>query len=149
MKRSSEERCTHNTRKFIWNILTVTDVFLKQKRVNVCEHMVKMVSREGFWHLLKTLMWTQSLSYVHIHLLSSHWKELCDCQNIFNKFLCVCVCLSSGSLQFPVKASPFLSFPILCAIYISVLSFLRGLYEIEISLKHSLMGQILFEDSIN
>ena len=33
-----------NTRKLIRNISTVTDVFLNQKRVNVCEHMVKMAS---------------------------------------------------------------------------------------------------------
>ena len=31
-----------NSRKLIWNILMVTDVFLNQKKVNVCEHMAKM-----------------------------------------------------------------------------------------------------------
>ena len=30
-----------NTRKLNWNISTITDVFLDQKRVNVCEHMIK------------------------------------------------------------------------------------------------------------
>ena len=34
-----------NTRKLNQNISTVTDVFLNQKRVNVCEHTIKMVSR--------------------------------------------------------------------------------------------------------
>ena len=31
-----------NTQKLIQNILTVTDVFLNQKRVNVCEHMARI-----------------------------------------------------------------------------------------------------------
>ena len=40
---------THtNTRKRIQNISTVTDVFLSQKRVNVCEHTTKMASLESF-----------------------------------------------------------------------------------------------------
>ena len=30
------------------NISTVTDIFLNQKRVNVCEHMTKMVLLESF-----------------------------------------------------------------------------------------------------
>ena len=38
-----------NTRKLIWNILTVTDIFLNQKTVNVCKHMAKMESLESFW----------------------------------------------------------------------------------------------------
>ena len=38
-----------NTWKLIRNILTVTNVFLNQKRVNVCEHMVKMASIRSFW----------------------------------------------------------------------------------------------------
>ena len=33
-----------NTQKFNWNVSTITDVFLDQKRVNVCEHTVKMAS---------------------------------------------------------------------------------------------------------
>ena len=37
-----------NTRKLNRNILTVTAVFLNQKRVNVYEHMTKMVSLESF-----------------------------------------------------------------------------------------------------
>ena len=37
-----------NTLKLIQNISTITYVFLDQKRVNVCEHTVKMASHEGF-----------------------------------------------------------------------------------------------------
>ena len=37
-----------NTWKLILYILTITDVFLNQKRVNVCEHRVKMVPCEIF-----------------------------------------------------------------------------------------------------
>ena len=42
MKRSVDERHkqTH-TWKLSWNALTIADVFLDQKRVNVCEHKVK------------------------------------------------------------------------------------------------------------
>ena len=40
---------THtNTWEPIQNILTITDVFLNQKRVNVYEHTVKMASHESF-----------------------------------------------------------------------------------------------------
>ena len=37
-----------NTWKLIRNISTVTDVFLNQKRVNVCENSKKMASLESF-----------------------------------------------------------------------------------------------------
>ena len=37
-----------NTRKHIRDILTITNVFLDQKRVNVCEHTVKMAPSESF-----------------------------------------------------------------------------------------------------
>jgi hypothetical protein len=37
-----------NTWKLIRNILTITDIFLNQVRVNVCEQMVKMASCENF-----------------------------------------------------------------------------------------------------
>ena len=37
-----------NTWKLNQNISKVTDVFLNQKRVNVCEHMAKMASLESF-----------------------------------------------------------------------------------------------------
>ena len=36
------------TQKLNLNILAITDVFLDQKRVNVCEHSVKKVPRESF-----------------------------------------------------------------------------------------------------
>ena len=41
LKRSLEERYTQTHRKLIGNILMITDVFLNQKRVNVCEYTVK------------------------------------------------------------------------------------------------------------
>ena len=36
-----------NTRKLNLNILTITEVFLNQNRVNVCEHTTKMASLES------------------------------------------------------------------------------------------------------
>ena len=40
-----------NTHKHMetWNISVITDAFLDQKRLNVCEHAVKMASHECFW----------------------------------------------------------------------------------------------------
>ena len=45
MKRSPEERHT-NTLKLISDISTITDVFLDQKRVNVCEDTIRTAPRE-------------------------------------------------------------------------------------------------------
>ena len=42
INRAPEGKAHTNTRKFILYILMITDVFLDQKRVNVCEHTVKM-----------------------------------------------------------------------------------------------------------
>ena len=40
---------THTkTRKLIQNILMITDFFLDQKRVNFCEHTIKITSHENF-----------------------------------------------------------------------------------------------------
>ena len=36
------------THKLIWNVSTIIDVFLDQKRVNVCEHAVKTAPCESF-----------------------------------------------------------------------------------------------------
>ena len=47
MKRSLDERPHRNTWKLIWNVLMITDVFLNQKRVNVCDHTIKMF----LWYL--------------------------------------------------------------------------------------------------
>ena len=45
-----------HTQKLIWNILTITDVFLNQKRIKVCEHMIKMVSWEKIIFILCNLL---------------------------------------------------------------------------------------------
>jgi len=44
IEESSKGKAHANARKLNRNILTVTDVFLNQKRVNVCEHTTKMAS---------------------------------------------------------------------------------------------------------
>ena len=46
MKKSPDER---HTWKINQNVSTITDVFVNWKRVNVCEHTVKMASCESFW----------------------------------------------------------------------------------------------------
>ena len=42
MKRSPNERHTWKLKLYV---STITDVFLNQKRINVCEHTAKMVPR--------------------------------------------------------------------------------------------------------
>ena len=60
-----------NKHRLKLHILTITDVFLDQKRVNTCEHMVCFL-------LIK--------------------KDICDRQSISVKFPCVCVCLLFGDI---------------------------------------------------
>jgi len=67
MKRSLEERLT---RKLIWNISTITDIFLNR-------------------HLYRVF------TYIYSLLIE---KDIRDRQNISNKFPGVCVHLSSGDL---------------------------------------------------
>ena len=44
----SKGKAHANTWKLNQNILTVTDVFLSQKRMNVCEHTTKIESLESY-----------------------------------------------------------------------------------------------------
>ena len=81
-------------RKLIWNILTITNVFFNQKTVNVCKHTVKMT-----WCHLHSIF-----TYVYSLLIE---KDICDHRNISNKFLRVCVCLTSGNLFIFSKSFPF------------------------------------------
>ena len=73
-----------NTRKFNWDILTITEVFLDQKRVNVCKHMVKMAPCDRV--------------FTYVYLLSSdRGRYLCLSKYLKLSF-CLCVYLSSGDL---------------------------------------------------
>ena len=98
-----------NTQKLNWNILMITDIFLNQKRVNVCEHTVRSCPHHVFGYIL---------------LIE---KDICDCQNISIMLPYVYVCLSPGDLFIFLVWVP-LSFPIFCIICISVLFFPRGLW---------------------
>ena len=62
-------------------------------------------------------------TYVYSLLIE---KDICDCQNIQNKFPCVCVCVPflRRSLHFSVRVFPF--FPIFYVIRTLVLSFPCG-----------------------
>jgi hypothetical protein len=78
-----------NTQKLNWYVWTVTDVFLNQKRINVCVHTVKMAS---------------SLLCVYIHLLSSDWERHLWLSSVY-------MCLSSRDLLiFLVRVSSFYSY---------------------------------------
>ena len=73
-----------NIWKLNWYDLTLTDVFLNQKRM------------------------MPSLRCVHIHSLLI---DICGCQNVSVKLLCVYVCLSSGDFFiFLVRVSSFYSY---------------------------------------
>ena len=81
----------------------ITDVFLNQKIVNVCEHMVKMASR-----IVTELHMVPSLPCVHIYSLLIE-KDICEHQNVSIKF----VCLLSEDFFIFLQELP-LSFPIFC-----------------------------------
>ena len=82
-----------NTWKLSLNVSTIIDIFLDQKRVNVCEDTVKTAPRRVF---------------THIYSLQIE-KDICDHRNVSVKLPCVCVCLSSGYLFiFSVKVFSFI-----------------------------------------
>ena len=89
MRMSPDERYKQTKRahgNLTDNILTLTEVFLNQKRINFCEQ-----------------------TYVYSILIE---KDFCEFQNVSVKFPCallVCLCLSSGDLFFLfVNNFPFL-----------------------------------------
>ena len=72
----------------------ITDIFLDQKRVNVCEYT---------WRHLHYL-------FTYIYSLLNE-KDICDRQNVSIKLPCVCVCLSCRDLfLFSVRISSFFSY---------------------------------------
>ena len=52
------------TQKLNWYVSTFTEVFLNQKRINVCEHTLKMAP-----HLLRITVWnvTTILQFLHLY----------------------------------------------------------------------------------
>ena len=115
----SRQKAHTNTWKLNWNVLTIPNVFLNQKRVNVCEHMVKKAPHESFpvsyplwWHFSNTLMWCRLFhvfTYFYSLLIE---KDICDRRNISIKLLCVP--FVRRSLHFLVRVSSFFSFLFLC-----------------------------------
>ena len=95
--RDLQRKGTHTQKKLIWNILKVTDIFLNQKRVNVCEHTAKMVSLEflkGATRGCKRGRWGRGAiftMYSHNLLSSDRERHLWLLKYI--KFLCVYVCM--------------------------------------------------------
>ena len=87
MKRSPEER---HTQTLIWNILTFTDVFLNQKRVNVCEHMTRwhhkrvFVTVEIFWLSFRVSFLRRSLQFL-VRVFT--FLSLILCYSYFSTFL--------------------------------------------------------------
>ena len=84
MRRSPDESTYEHKHTETWNILAITDVFLHQKRVNVCEHAVKMGST-ACSHTF-TLFWLRKTSVI---------------AKIFQISMCLCSSvLLSGDLIF-------------------------------------------------
>ena len=92
MKRSPVEKHI-NAQKVNWYFLTITGVFLNQKRINVCEHTVKMVLHESMY------------------------------QNVSIKLLCIYLCLSSNLLDFFLVRTSFLYSYFCCLYFYDLLSF--------------------------
>ena len=87
-----------NTWKLNWNVSTITDVFLDQKRVNVCEHTVKTASCGTVFTMCSYSLLIK--------------KDICDRQNISVKLPCVCVSFVRRSLHFFLvgRVSSFFSY---------------------------------------
>ena len=83
-----------NTRKLHRNISMITDVFLNQKRVNVCEYI--------WWvALFRNSHVVPSLPWVHIHLFSSdRERHLWLSKHFSEASMCLCVSFARRSLCF-------------------------------------------------
>ena len=57
LTRNRKDHCRTGTRKLHWNILTVTAVFINQKRANASEHTTKMVSLVSLWKVPSGVLW--------------------------------------------------------------------------------------------
>ena len=86
----------------------ITDVFLDQKRVNVCEHTVKMVSHVYLEKCHQRGRETRNVH--HLYCVSTNIysllikKDLCECQNISVKLLCIYLWLIRRALHFLCKS---------------------------------------------
>ena len=81
IKRSPDKSTHEHKHTATWNILAITDAFLDQKRVNVCEHPVKMVAQgRHLYHVF---------TYIYSLLIE---KDICDHRNIssFHMFVFIC-----------------------------------------------------------
>ena len=109
------------TQKLNWNVLTIIDVFLNQKRVNTCDHTVK----EFF---LLILMFIFPLTWTHFQKLSSD-AIFVVCSQTFTLFWLIKTALPvkisrysfrvpilQWSLHFLVRVFTFLSLILLIAI---------------------------------
>ena len=112
----SERKAHTNTWKLNWNILTITDVFLDEKRVNVCENMVKMAPHESEKLLDGTFFTVCSQTFILFWL-----RKTSVIVNMFQLSFCVCVCVPFiwRSLHFLVRVSPFFSYFWLSALWYS------------------------------
>ena len=98
--RDRRTKGTKHRRKLNWNVSAIKYIFLDQKRITICEH-------------------TPSLPCVHIPLLSSDQKELCEGRNVSINLPCVYACLSSGDLFFfRLRVSSLFSY--CCGIYVTM-----------------------------
>ena len=95
-----------DTRKSLTDVSTIMGVFLNQKRVNICEHTVKLVPHDSLG----------SLSWVHIHLLFSDWE----------RHLWLLKPISLASVCFDRRSLHFSEFPIFVLSVLRYFPFPRG-----------------------
>ena len=107
MKRCLNEKHKINTQKLNWYVLTLTEICLNEKGINVCQHKIKMVPMPFFLN-------------VHIYIYSLFIeRDLYRSELV--KFPCVYLCLSIRNFFiFSIRVLPFYSF--FCVICTSILS---------------------------
>ena len=99
----SRRKAHTNTWKLNWNVLTITGVFLDQKRINVCEHMVNTVSHSH-----------DAVFTICSHIFNLFWlRKISVIIKIFQISFHVFVC------AFPPEISLIFLSHILCYLYFS------------------------------
>ena len=139
-------RAHTNTQKLIWNISVITDAFLDQKKVNVCEHAVMMAPvlpsclATPLVALFITLTWGHHYHvsmYIYSLLIE---KGICYRRNISNKFPCLCMPFLQISLNFLVRFFPL--FSNFCVFHTSVPPFPHSVVWFEFVIPNGTLSQV-------
>ena len=96
--------------KLNWIILMIMNVFLDQKRVNICKHKVKMAPRESFKKVMFKKFERGAVFTMCSHTFTLFWsrKTSVIVEKFQLSFLCLCVSFIQRSLNFFGKNFLFL-----------------------------------------